>query len=75
MHETIRSILRFYAVLGFALLLFRRASSRTLLWSSVALACVGWPLPWSGLFRAALGGQGRHHRQGASLTSEVAAEG
>lgn len=37
-------ILRFYAVLGFVLLLFRRASSRTLLWSSFALACVGWPL-------------------------------
>jgi uncharacterized protein len=37
-------ILRFYAVLGFVLLLFRHASSRTLLWSSVVLACVGWPL-------------------------------
>lgn len=37
-------ILRFYALLGFVLLLFRRASSRALLWSSVALACVGWPL-------------------------------
>lgn len=37
-------ILRFYAVLGFVLLLFRRASSRALLWTGVALACVGWPL-------------------------------
>lgn len=37
-------ILRFYAVLGLVLLLFRHASSRTLLWTSAALACVGWPL-------------------------------
>lgn len=37
-------VLRFYAVLGFALVPFRRASSRTVLWSGLALACVGWPL-------------------------------
>lgn len=37
-------ILRFYAVLGLALLPFRRASSRTLLVTGLALATVGWPL-------------------------------
>lgn len=37
-------ILRYYAVLGLALLLVRRASSRALLGGGLALASVGWPL-------------------------------
>ena len=38
---TLLDALRFYAVLGLALLLFRRASPRTLLWTGLALACLG----------------------------------
>ncbi len=34
-------ILRFYAILGFALIVFRRASPRVLLWTGLALCCVG----------------------------------
>lgn len=37
-------VLVLYAVLGFALLLFRNASNRTLLWTGLALACIGSPL-------------------------------
>lgn len=34
-------VLRLYAVLGLGLLLFRRASPRTLLWTGLLLACLG----------------------------------
>ena len=34
-------VLRLYAVLGFGLLLFRSASPRVLLWTGLALACLG----------------------------------
>lgn len=34
-------VLRFYAVLGFGLLLFRRVPQRVLLWAGLALTCVG----------------------------------
>jgi uncharacterized protein len=37
-------VLVLYAVLGFFLLLFRSASTRTLLWTGIALACIGSPL-------------------------------
>lgn len=34
-------VLRYYAILGFVLLLFRRASSRAVLWTGLALSCTG----------------------------------
>ena len=34
-------VLRLYAILGFGLLLFRRASPRVLLWSGLAFSCLG----------------------------------
>ena len=37
-------VLVLYAVIGFGLLLFRTASGRTLLWTGLALVCLGAPL-------------------------------